>query len=260
MSIFDTLLGKDSADASRDAARDTYNKQVEASQVSRNVGNQYQQNMYGLSERFDPYRQSGNAALQKLMQGLGLGGAEGSAQFAEGYQNLPGYQSGLDTGSKAVTQHLNAGPGIQSGAAMKALQRYGSDYENQRSGDYLNRLMAVGQQGLGATQMGVNTAGQGYGGQLQGGLQSAQQLYGGAGTTGQGDIAAAQARSQGLSNTIDLGMKGISMLMGMPSGGMGGGGGGGFGSSFTGNTSNPFAGASGATTSFQGGVPYPMFG
>lgn len=255
MGFFDTLLGKDSADASRKAAADTYAKQTAAAGESRSAGNQYQAGLEGLSHNYDSYSQAGNSALMRLMQGLGLGGQEGSQQFTQAYQALPGYQSGLDTGARAVTSRLNAGPGIQSGAAMKALQRYGSDYENQRSGDYLQRLMSLGQTGLGATQLGTNTAAQGYGGQLQGNLLGAQQMFGGAGTIGQGDIAAAQAQSAGLGNTLKLG----GSLLGMGLGAFGGGGGG-FGSSFTGNTSNPFAGTPGATTSYQGGIPYPMFG
>jgi hypothetical protein len=225
MGFFDTLLGKDSADASKKAAADTYYKQQNAGIALRGAGNDYLSGMMDQSQRYDPYIQGGNSAYQKLLQGLGLGGESGSQAFAQGYQNLPGYKEGLNTGTQAVTSRLNAGPGMQSGAAMKALQRYGSDYENQRSGDYLQRLMALGTQGLGATQASVGTAAQGYGGQLQARTGAANMDYGSAGTIGQGDIAAAQARSQGLMNTINLGMQGAGMLMGMPSGG-------GFGSSF----------------------------
>ncbi len=214
MGFFDTLLGKDSAAASKKAAADTYAKQSRAAEESRAAGNQYQGSMEGLSHRYDPYIQGGNSAYERLLQGLGLSG-NGEA-FTNAYRSLPGYQSGMDSGSKAVASRLNAGPGMQSGAAQKALYRFGSDYEDQRSGDYLQRLMGVGQQGLGATQAGVNTAAQGYGGQLQGGLQGANQMFQGAGTIGQGDVAAATARSQGLSNTIGLGMQGVGMLMGMP--------------------------------------------
>lgn len=232
MGFFDTLLGKDSAEASRKAAADTYSKQQQAAAATKAAGTDYLSGLMQTSRAYDPYVQGGNSAYQRLLQGLGLGGQGGSEAFAQGYQNLPGYQSGLDTGAKAVTSRLNAGPGIQSGAAMKALQRYGSDYENQRSGDYLTRLMSVGQQGLGATQGQTGLQAQGYGGQLQANLGAANQMYGSAGTIGQGDVAAATAESQGLGNTIKLGTNIAGMLMGIPQGG------GGFGSSFGNQMSN----------------------
>lgn len=232
MGIFDTLLGRDSADAAKAAAADQYAKQQAAAQATRDAGNQYQGSLYNLSQRFEPYAQGGNASLAMLMNGLGLNGPGGSESFTNAYRALPGYQSGMDAGSRAVASRLNAGPGIQSGAAMKALQRYGSDYEDQRSGDYLSRLLGLSQQGFGATQAGVNTASQGYQGQLQGNLGGAGQLYNSAGTIGQGDIAAAQAKSAGLTNTIGLGLNALGMFAGA-------GGFSGLGSSF-GGQSNPW--------------------
>lgn len=254
MGIWDTLTGQDAADASKAAAADQYRKQQEAAAASKAAGDQYQGALGQLSQRFDPYSSAGNSALQQLLNGLGLNGQGGSENFSQGYQNLPGYQSGLDTGTKAVASRLNAGAGVQSGAAMKALQRYGSDYENQRSGDYLTRLSGLSQTGLGATQAGVNTAAQGYGGQLQGNLQGANQMYGSSGTIGQGDVAAATAESQGLGNLIKLGMQGAGMFMGGGGGGLGG-----FGSSF-GSQSGGKTWADNSSPYFmQGGNSYPMF-
>lgn len=223
MSFFSSLLGTDAKDAALAASQDQYTKQQAAAAQSQAAGNTYQGALAGLSQRYDPYSQAGNSALERLMGGLGLGGASGSQQFTDAYHALPGYQSGLDTGSRAVTSRLNAGPGIQSGAAMKALQRYGSDYENQRSGDYLQRLMGLSQQGLGATQAGVGTAAQGYGGQLQGNLMGAQQMFGAAPTIGQGQIAGANAEASGAQNLLNFGGNLLGKFIG-----------GGFGSSFGG--------------------------
>lgn len=250
MSFFGDLLGKGSAEASKKAAADTYYKQQNAAGSLRGAGNDYLSGLMEQSQRYDPYIQGGNSAYERLLAGLGLG--PGADQFTQAYQNLPGYQSGLDTGSRAVTSRLNAGPGMQSGAAMKALQRYGSDYENQRSGDYLQRLMALGTQGLGATQASVGTAAQGYGGQLQARTGAANMDYGSAGTIGQGDVAAAQARNQGLTNTIGLGTNILGMVLGA------GGGGGGFGSSFGSQGGLP-GGGSGSPwgSSFQHGQWIP---
>jgi len=236
MGIFDTLLGKDAEEAARNAAADTYGKQTQAAGSIRQGGQDYQGNMLDLSRLFQPYSQAGNSALERLLAGLGLGGD--TAGFTNAYRSLPGYQAGMDTGSKAVTARLNAGPGMQSGAAMKALQRFGSDYEDQRSGDYLSRLFGLVGTGQNATGQQVATAGQGYGGALNANTRANELLYGGAGTIGQGDVAGANARAQGLGNTINLGLQAGGMALGAL-GGMGGMGGG-FGSSFGGGMANGF--------------------
>jgi hypothetical protein len=224
MGFFDDLTGKSAEGAAKKAAADTYYKQQNAATSLRGAGNDYLSGLTELSGRYDPYINRGNAAFDRLMAGLGLGGNQ--EDFTAAYRGLPGYQSGMDAGSKAVTSRLNAGPGMQSGAAMKALQRYGSDYEDQRVGDYLTRLMGLGTQGLGATQAQVGTAAQGYQGQLGARTGAAQMDYGSAGTIGQGDIAGANARAAGSQNLMNTGVNIAGMLMGMPSGG------GGFGSSF----------------------------
>lgn len=224
-SFWNMLTGKAASDAANSAAQDQYGKQLRAAEGAVSAGNNYLEGLTGVSKNYDPYVSGGNSAFERLLMGLGLGGDAG--QFASYYQNLPGYQSGLDTGAKAVTSRLNAGPGIQSGAAMKALQRYGSDYENQRSGDYLTRLAAVGSTGLGATDAQSKMRQQGYTGQLQGNLLGTQMQYGGAGIIGQGMVAGANAEAQGAQNLLNTGINLTGKLMGMP-----GGGGGGWSSSF----------------------------
>lgn len=216
MGIFDTLLGKDAEKAAKQAAADTYGKQTQAAGSIRQGGQDYQSNMLDLSRLFQPYSQAGNSALDRLLAGLGLGGD--TAGFTNAYRNLPGYQAGLDTGTEAVTSRLNAGPGVQSGAAMKALQRFGSDYEDSRSGDYLTRLMNLANTGQSATGQQVATAGTGYRGALDANTRAGELMYGGSGTIGQGDVAGANARSAGLSNLINMGMQAGGMVLG----GMGG--------------------------------------
>lgn len=251
MGFWDDLTGKSASRAANAAAADQYGKQTAAADEARGAGNTYLSGLLQQSDRYNPYIQSGNAALTRLMAGLGLGGDQQA--FTQAYQSLPGYQSGLDTGAKAVTSRLNAGPGIQSGAAMKALQRYGSDYENQRSGDYLNRLASLGTQGLGATQSSVNTASQGYGGQLQGNLAGAQMMYGAAPTIGQGQIAGANAQAAGAQNLFNAGTNILGKIIG-------GGGFGGFGSSFGGGGTGGTTWADNSSPYFmQGGNSYPMF-
>lgn len=205
MSIIDDLLGNTSADAARAAAADTYKKQMAASQGIRKFGDTLPGQYGALSEQFTPYAQAGQGALGQYQAGLGLGGPGGQQQFTQAYQGLPGYQEGLQTGTNAAMRGANAGGGTNRGAALKALYRFGSDYENQRSGDYLSRLLGLAGMGQQATGQRVNTAGQG----LQGQLATRQTAFGGqmqsAPTIGQGDIAAAMAQQTALTNLLNAG-------------------------------------------------------
>lgn len=200
MSFFGSLFGTDAKKAAEQAAADTYAKQTAATNDYLAFGNSLPGSYASLSTAYDPYRQAGQSALDQLLAGLGLGGDQ--AAFTKAYQSLPGYQSGLDTGTQAAMRGLNAGPGLQSGGALKALQRYGSDYENQRVGDYLSRLMGLTNTSQSATGSAVNTQAQGLQGQ-QGVRQSAYtgQLQS-APTIGQGMVAGANAESQAITNLL----------------------------------------------------------
>jgi hypothetical protein len=200
MGIFDDLLGKSSADASNAAALDTFQKQQAAGRDLRAYGDQYADKFAGLGAKFQPYQQAGSSALQQLMAGLGLGGDQQA--FTDAYRGLPGYQSGLQTGTDAAIAGANSAGMGNSGRALKALQRYGSDYEDQRVGSYLDRLTGLTGMGQQATGQEVATAGQG----LQGQLQTRQSAYGGdmnaAGTIGQGMVAGEQAKQGALTNLM----------------------------------------------------------
>lgn len=220
MSILGALTGSDAADAARKAAADTYKKQTAAVQSITDYGNTLPGQYNTLSQAYQPYTQAGTGALKQLMAGLGLGAPGDQAGFTAAYQNLPGYQAGLDTGTTAAQRALNAGNIGQSGAALKALYRYGSDYENQRVGDYFGRLAGLQGQGLQATGAQVGTQAQG----LQGQQATRQSAYGGqmqsAGTIGQGDVAAAQAEQDAIGNLL----KSATYLGGAAlGGGLGGG-------------------------------------
>lgn len=219
MGFFGSLLGTDAAKAANAAAADTYKKQQAAVQGLNTYADTVPGAYNQIASGYDPYTGAGNAALKQLMAGLGLGGAEGSQAFTTAYQSLPGYQSGLDTGTTAAERALNAGNFGQSGRALKSLYRYGSDYENQRSGDYLNRLSGVAGQGLQAT--GAQAGLQGQGLQTQAGLR--QSAFGGdinsAGTIGQGMVAGEQAKQTALGNLMSTGAYLGGALLGGPIGG-----------------------------------------
>jgi hypothetical protein len=205
MGFFDSLLGNTSADASNTAAADTYAKQQAAIQGINTAGANYNTSVQGLTGAYNPYIAAGGSSLTQLLNGLGLNGASGSQAFTDAYHATPGYQSGLDTGLQAAERGINASGMSQSGGALKALQRYGSNYEDQQSGNYLSRLMGLQGEGLQATGAQTGLSAQGLGGQLgaqqsafQGGMNAAP-------TIGQGMVAGAQAQQQGITNLLAIG-------------------------------------------------------
>lgn len=242
MGIWDTLTGKAASDTSNKAAADQYAKE----QAAISGLNKYSDTIQG---NYAPWTGAGKDALSRLMLGLGIGGGDPSA-FTNAYRSLPGYQAGLDTGQKAVMRGANAGNMYQSGATLKALQRYGSDYEDQRVGDYLNRLAGVSDRGLGATNAAVGTEAGLRGQAFGGGLKSA-------GTIGQGMVAGEQAKQQGLTNLLNAGTYLAGKAIGAFSP-MGGGGDGGFSlSSLFGGGSKVGAPTSLAPPPSQVGWNYP---
>jgi hypothetical protein len=222
MGIWDDLTGKSSSDASNRAAQDTYRKQRKAGKELRGFGDDYANQYRGLADLFQPWATAGKDALNMYRSGMGLGGD--GADFTAAYRGLPGYQSGLQTGQDAAIASANAGGRLNSGATMKALQRYGSDYEDQRVGDYLGRLMGLSNVGQQATGQMVATTGQG----LQGQLATRTSAYGGdmnaAGTIGQGMVAGEQAKQQGMTNLMSTAAYLGGAALGGGMGGMGGGG------------------------------------
>lgn len=220
MGFFQDLSGKTGAEAAKQAAADTYSKQRRAIDELNLYGDEYASKFEDMSKAYDPYVSAGGSALERLMAGLGLGGD--TAGFTQAYRSTPGYQAGLESGSKAITGNAASRGMLNSGAALKALQRYGSDYEDKRSGDYLNRLMGLAGTGQSATGQQIATQGQGLQGQLGTRTSAFQGAMNSAGTIGQGNIAAANARAAGSQNILNTGMKIGGMVLsaatGMPVG------------------------------------------
>jgi hypothetical protein len=257
MGFFSTLFGNDSAKAASQAAADTYAKQHQAAD---NLSN-YAQTLPGLynsvASSYDPYKSAGTSALSQLMSGLGLSGSDNQAAFTNAYRNLPGYQSGLETGQQAAMRGLNAGGGLRSGGALKALYRYGSNYEDQRAGDYLTRLGGLTGQGLNATNAATGLQSQGLGAQTSGIMRASDMLYGAAPTIGQGIVASQQAKNDGVNNIAKLAASIGGAVLGGPIGGsLMGSIGGSLGGSLGANLGSFFPSSTGS----YGGVSYPIFG
>jgi len=96
----------------------------------------------------------GGAALSPLG-----GGSSGNSQqdaFAM-FRNTPGYQFGLDEGAKTVQASAAARGGLNSGATLKALTKFGNDYADQQGySPYMNRLASLANM----SQVSTNTTGQ----------------------------------------------------------------------------------------------------
>lgn len=247
MSFLDDLLGNTAADASKKAAADTFAKQQAATSGIRGAGQTYASDMGDLSKGFLPWQQTGsdaNDALRRLV-------ADPSS-----VRSLPGYQFGLDQGVHTIDHSALANGNLFSGKTGKALESFGTNYADKTYGDQLARLLGISQQGLTATGAGIQTAGQGLTGRLGANTSAYNGDMTSAGTIGQGDVAAANARAAGSQNLLNTGISLAGMAMGVPPG-MGSMGklfgGGGVGS--YGQSSN--ASGYGAGT---GGMSFPMFG
>ena len=202
MGILGSLLGTSAAKASNAAAKMTFENQNKAIEGLNEYGNTLPGQYNQIASGYDPYAQAGTSALSRLRGGLGLGAPGEQEAFTSAYRGLPGYQSGLDTGLTGAERALNAGNMGQSGRALKSLYRFGSDYEDQRSGQYMDRLAGLSGQGLQATgaQTGLRAQGLGQQANLR------QSAFGGsmsaAGTIGQGMVAGEQAKQSALQNLL----------------------------------------------------------
>lgn len=210
MGILDSLFGNSQADAAKRAAADTFQKQQAAGTALRGYGDTYADKFAGLAEGYDPYVQTGYTANA---------GVQGLLADPSSVRNLPGYQFQMDQGTKALDQSATARGGLFSGKAGKDLTRFGQNLADTSYGTQLQRLMGISGQGQQALGQQNATVGQG----LQGQLQTRTSSYGGdmnaAGTIGQGDIAAENAKTSALQNLL-----GTAAYLGGSF--MGGGGGG----------------------------------
>lgn len=188
MGFWDDLTGKSASKAANAAAADTYAKQQAA-------GTQSADAFRNLSGIYDPYRTGGTAAQNQVYRLLGLQGGDAQTEAYGQFRSDPGYQFQLEQGIGAIDKSAAARGNLNSGATLKALQGYGQGMADQSYGNYLQRLMGLGQQGLQATGATASTIGQGL--QNQFGAN-----YGSAGTVGQGMVAGAQAQQSGLQNLL----------------------------------------------------------
>lgn len=137
---------------------------LEAQTRGTNQANDILKKMYGNQQTLaDPYNQAGLGALSSLASG----------DFAKNMEMDPGYQFRMKQGQNALQSSAAARGGLNSGATMKALQRYGQDFASNEYNNAYNRNYARLSQlaGLGsnASQNLMNAAGN-YGSQVSANL------------------------------------------------------------------------------------------
>lgn len=162
---------------------------------------QLQQRMYeeGVA-RQQPFLAGGTEDYNRL-RSLMSGGPGAAQQFL---QMDPGYGFRLSEGLNALNRSAAARAGLQSGAALKAAQRYGQDVASQEFGNAYNRLAGLAQIGPAAAGV-MNTLGQNY-------ATGAGNIYGAMGqTAGQAQLARGSAYGNVLNQLGGIGGRAFGM-------------------------------------------------
>ena len=211
------LSAKDAEKAQREAAAQSINEQRRQFDLNR--------------ADFAPYREAGAASLSQL-QGLMNNGDLTRRFTTDDFYNDPvaqlSMQYGLDQGIRGLNNTFGAAGNQHSGAALKALTRFGTDYGSQQAGQAQQRfvndqtnlynryanLAGLGQTATNATaNLGANTAN-----------QISNTLQGLGNARGASAIAQTNAMNQGVGNYLNysLGQQYLGMLPGLGGGSVGG--------------------------------------
>lgn len=157
------------------ATRDAIGAQRDAAEQA----NATQRYMYDTTRAdMQPWREAGMGALGGLTGEGGLASDFNRDFTMSDFQADPGYQFRMSEGMKAIERSAAARGGLNSGATLKALTRYGQDVASQEYQNAYNRFNADRDRrfnrlsalaGIGQTaQTQVNAAGQNYANQVSG--------------------------------------------------------------------------------------------
>lgn len=131
------ILGSDGAKGANQSQQNATN---EASALNREI-------YYDQKATNAPLLANTLSAQNRLVQLLGLNGNQGTnTQFqfdANDLYNDPSYQWRLGQGQQALERSAAARGGLNSGAALKALTRYGQDYASTEYGNAYNRAQGT---------------------------------------------------------------------------------------------------------------------
>jgi len=131
---------------------------------------------YGQAQRlYDPYAQQGGRANALYGDALGVNGAGARTAATANFASTNPYsQAGDDYAMRGVQRQMNARGAGNSGNALLAMQRVGSERFDQRYNNWMGQLGQQGQQGLQATgaqaglQQGMGDIQSGYSQQMAG--------------------------------------------------------------------------------------------
>lgn len=170
-----------------DAAKSAANRQAESADRATLA---QQEAMRQTRADLQPWRASGEAANNRLMAMMGLNGD------SYDFTNDPSYQFRFNEGQKAVDNSAAARGSTLSGAALKALTKYGqgaasTEYQNQ-----FNRLSGMSGMGQNAAA-GQGTASMNFGNSQANNLMEA------ANARSAGDVASSNAWGNALSSGIN---------------------------------------------------------
>lgn len=139
--VASAAIGSKSASKSAAAARDASAAEIAFARENRD----YQYDLNAPTIGF------GGAAEGTIAGLLGIGGDAAASQKAfDTYKGSTGYTTRLAEGLSATNNTAFAGGVGQSGAALKALQRYGQDYASNEFGNYVGQLGGVATLGANA--------------------------------------------------------------------------------------------------------------
>jgi hypothetical protein len=143
------------------------NTAANAATQNTNANNALARDIYNQNaSRLDPYASQGVLASNQINELLGLSPASSGALSAfDKYRQSTGYNFRLNQGTDAINSGYAAGGLLQSGAAQKALLRYGQDYGTGAFNDYLGQLGNIRNTGLGAASA-LAGVGQSFAGQV----------------------------------------------------------------------------------------------
>lgn len=195
--------GMMSADASKDAAAMQAAAADRATQLQREIYNQNREDQ-------EPWRKAGAEALS------GLGNSDFQRDFTtRDFDVDPGYNFRMAEGQKAIERSAAARGGLNSGANMKALAKYGQGLASEEYGNAynrfnsdrdrrFNRLSSVA--GIGQTANSANAqSGQNFAN------QAGSNMMGAANAQGAASIASSNAWGNALSGIGNNAMNGLWM-------------------------------------------------
>jgi len=207
MGLIDDTLGTNIfGDNSTDRALNYQGRSV--NEANQTLKDQYALGNDALRKSYDSqlgylsgYQGTGLNALQKMLTG----------SFADQLANDPGYQFRLKQGQNALESSAAARGNLNSGATMKALQRYGQDFGSNEYQNAYARMSQLANMGLNAGTNMSNAAGN-YGQSMnQNAIGLGNALSGNMTGLGNAQASAQIAQANRSSNLLGQGITGAAM-------------------------------------------------